>query len=271
MPKYLNKILEVLTMEQRLSGRTALVTGGASGIGRAIALRFAKEGAKVSVVALHLERAEKVAKEIEDQGGEAIAIQCDVAEEGSVNRAILETEKRLGRIGILVNNAGIIDYNLVQDLATEQWQKIFKVNVDGYFYFSKALVKSMQKGDRIINISSTNAISGQVSCAHYAATKAAILGFTRSLALEVAHKGITVNAIAPALIITRMSAGLELMPDYAKEVPVKRYGTPEDVAAVAAFLASQETSYITGQVIIVDGGALLLNTTQRVLVQLLGL
>ena len=188
-----------------------------------------------------------------------------------MNKAIGDTEKKLGRTSILVNNAGIIDYNLVRDLTTEQWRKMFKVNVDGMFYFSRAFVKSMQEGDRIINISSTNAISGQVSCAHYVASKAAILGFTKSLALEVAHEGITVNAIAPALIVTPMSAALEQMPDYAKEIPVKRYATPEDIAAVAAFLASQEASYITGQVIIVDGGALLLNPTQRLLVQLLGL
>lgn len=258
-------------MEKRLSDRVALVTGAASGIGRAIALRFAKEGAKVSVVDLNLEEANKVVKEIEDLGGNAIAVQCDVSEEDQVSRTIEDTEKNLGRISILVNNAGILNYNLVQDMTTEQWHKIFRINVDGMFYFSRILVKSMQKGSRIINMSSQNALCGQVTAAHYAATKAAILGFTRSLALEVAHKGVTVNAIAPAMILTPMSEGLEAMPDYAKEVPVKRYGTSEDVAAVAAFLASQETGYITGQVIVVDGGNILLNPTQRILVQLLGL
>nr|MDO8081203.1 SDR family NAD(P)-dependent oxidoreductase [Candidatus Freyarchaeota archaeon] len=258
-------------MEPRLSGKVALVTGAASGIGRAIALRFANEDAKVSVVDLNLEGAKKVVKEIKNLGGKAIAVQCNVSDEESVTKAIGDTENKLGSINILVNNAGILNFNLVRDLTTEQWQKIFKVNVDGLFYFSRALVKSMQKGDRIINISSLNALCGEVSAAHYAATKAAILGFTKSLALEVAHKGITVNAIAPAMILTPMSEGLDQMPDYAKEVPVKRFGIPEDVAAVAAFLASQETGYITGQVIIVDGGSGLLNPTQRVLVQLLGL
>jgi 3-oxoacyl-[acyl-carrier protein] reductase len=266
-----SKLSEVVEMEKRLSDSVALVTGAASGIGRAIALRFAKEGAKVSVVDLNLEEANKVVKEIEDLGGNAIAVQCDVSEEDQVSRTIEDTEKKLGRISILVNNAGILNHNLVQDMTTEQWHKIFRINVDGMFYFSRILVKSMQKGSRIINMSSQNALCGQVTAAHYAATKAAILGFTRTLALEVAHKGITVNAIAPAMILTPMAEGLKSMPDYAKEVPVKRYGTPEDVATVAAFLASQETGYITGQVIVVDGGNILLNPTQRILVQLLGL
>ena len=258
-------------MKPRLSGKVALITGAASGIGQAIALRFAEEGAEVSVVDLNLKDAKKVAKEIENQGGKAIAIKCNVANEENVSKAIEDTEKTLGRISILVSNAGILSFNLVRDLTTEQWQKIFQVNVDGLFYFSRALVKSMQEGDRIINMSSMNAFTGGVTTAHYVATKAAILGFTRSLALEVAHKGITVNAIAPALILTPMSEGLDQMPEYAKEIPIKRYGTPEDVAAVAAFLASPEAGFITGQVIIVDGGSILLNPTQRILVQALGL
>ncbi|WXG42197.1 MAG: SDR family NAD(P)-dependent oxidoreductase [Candidatus Freyarchaeum deiterrae] len=258
-------------MEPRLSGKVALVTGAASGIGRAVALRFANEGAEVAAVDLNLEGVKKVAKEIKDLGGKAAAVQCNVSDEGNVSNAIRTIENKLGRVNILVNNAGILNMNLVPDLTTEQWQNIFKVNVDGMFYFSRAIVKSMQEGDRIINMSSANALCGNVSAAHYAATKGAILGFTKSLALEVAHKGITVNAIAPAFILTPMSGGLDQMPDYAKEIPVKRYGTPEDVAAVAAFLASQETGFVTGQVIVVDGGSLLLNPTQRILVQLLGL
>ncbi|MEM3586649.1 MAG: SDR family NAD(P)-dependent oxidoreductase [Candidatus Jordarchaeaceae archaeon] len=258
-------------MESRLSGKVALITGAASGIGRAIALRFAKEGAKVSIVDINIEGAKKVANEVKGLGGKALAVQCNVADEEDVSEAIEETEKKLGRIGILVSNAGILNYNLVHDIKTEQWKEIFKTNVDSLFYFSRALIKSMQKGDRIISISSVNAITGGVTIAHYAATKAAIIGFTRSLALEVAHKGVTVNTIAPALILTPMSKGLEQMPDYAKEIPIKRYGTPEDVAAVAAFLASSEAEFITGQVIIVDGGASLLNSTQRALVQVLGL
>lgn len=131
-------------MESRLSGKVALITGAASGIGRAIALRFAKEGAKVSIVDINLEGAKKVVSEVKGLGGKALAVRCDVADEESVGKAIEETEKKLGRIGILVSNAGILTYNLIHDIKTEQWREIFKVNVDGLFYLSRALIKTMQ-------------------------------------------------------------------------------------------------------------------------------
>ena len=262
-------------MEKRFSGRVVLVTGAASGIGRAIALRFVKEGAKASIVDINLEGAKKVAKEIEDLGGKAIAVQCDVGNEEQVGKVVETTQKKLGNVGVLVNNAGIVNSNLIPDLTTEQWHNLFKVNIDGMFYFSRAIVKSMQEGDRIINISSINAFCGNVTAAHYAATKAAVLGFTKTLALEVAYRGITVNAIAPGIISqTAITKGIsELSPEFVKEnlkdIPVSRFGTPEDIAGVAAFLASPDASYITGQTIIVDGGILLANPTQQFLLKLL--
>ncbi len=261
-------------MDKVLSGKIALVTGAASGIGRAIALRFAKEDAKVSVVDINLEGAKNVAKEIEDLGGKAIAVQCDVGDEEQVSKTVETTKKNFGNVSILVNNAGMVNSNLVPDLTTEQWHKLFQVNIDGMFYFSRALVKSMQEGDRIINISSINAFCGNVTAAHYAATKAAILGFTKTLALEVAFRGITVNAIAPGIIQTGMTKGItdlppEFVKEYVKEIPVPRIGTPEDVATVAAFLASPEASYVTGQTIVVDGGLLLANPSQQILLKLI--
>ncbi|WXG42194.1 MAG: SDR family NAD(P)-dependent oxidoreductase [Candidatus Freyarchaeum deiterrae] len=254
--------------------KVALVTGAASGIGRAIALRFAEEGAKVSLVDINLERAEEVSNEINDLDGKAIAIKCDVGDEMQVNGAVESTKNELGNVGVLVNNAGIVNSNLVSDLTTEQWHSLFKVNMDGMFYFSRAIVKSMQEGDRIINISSINAFCGNVTAAHYAATKAAVVGFTKTLALEVAYKGITVNAIAPGIIQTAMTKSISELPpefvkEYVKEIPAGRIGKPEDIAALAAFLASPESSYITGQTIIIDGGILLANPTQQFLLKLI--
>ncbi|MEX2725156.1 MAG: SDR family NAD(P)-dependent oxidoreductase [Candidatus Freyarchaeota archaeon] len=268
------KLWRFVKMEKKFSGRIALVTGAASGIGRAIALRFAREGAKVAIVDLNLEGAKKVAKEIEDLNGTSIAVQCDVGDETQVRRVVETVKRKLGDVGILVNNAGIVNSNLVSELTAEQWHSLFKTNIDGMFYFSSALLKSMREGDRIINISSINAYCGNVTAAHYAATKAAILGFTKTLALEVAHKGITVNAIAPGIISqTEMTKGITKLPpefvkEYVKEIPVSRLGTPEDVAAVAAFLASPEAGYITGQTIVVDGGLLLANPSQQFLLKL---
>jgi 3-oxoacyl-[acyl-carrier protein] reductase len=261
-------------MEKRLLDRVALVSGADSGIGPAIALRLAKEGANISIVDINLKGAKMVANEISKLDGKAVAIQCDVGDEMQVNRAIERTEKVLGKVGILVNNAGITNSNLVSNLTTEQWHNMFKVTIDGIFYFSRNIVKTMQEGDRIINISSINEFCGNVTAAHYASAKAAIGGFTKTLALEVANKGITVNAIAPGIIQTGMTEGIKRLPpdfvkEYIKEIPAARIGLPEDVAAVAAFLASPEASYVTGQTIVVDGGLLLANPSQAFLLKLL--
>jgi 3-oxoacyl-[acyl-carrier protein] reductase len=183
-----------------------------------------------------------------------------VRDENQVDKAIEETEKNLGSIDILVNDAGIFDIGKISDITLEKWRTMFQVHVEGTFLFSRAVLKNMKKGGRIINISSVSGITGDALVTSYSAAKAAIVGFTKSLALEVAHKGITVNAIAPGLIYTPMIQMIDTVaPELYKDIPAKRLGKPEDIAAVAAFLASPEASYITGQVIIVDGGLSLTN------------
>ncbi|MGQ9722089.1 MAG: SDR family NAD(P)-dependent oxidoreductase [Candidatus Jordarchaeum sp.] len=259
-------------MEKRLEGRVALVTGAASGIGRAVSLRFVKEGAKVSVVDINFEGAQKVVKEIEELGGKAIAVQCDVADEEQVNKAVLETEQKLGRIGILVNNAGIGDAGLVQDMTTEQWHKMFRITVDGAFYFTRAVLKSMQKGDRIINISSNAGITGMAAGANYAAAKSAVMGFTKSLAIEIGYRGITANVIAPGFIDTPILAPfIAIAPEFYKEMPVRRLGKPEEIAEITALLASPQAGYITGQVFLVDGGSTMFNLVHQAPYKALGL
>ncbi len=257
-------------MQGMLTGRVALITGAASGIGRAIALQLAREGAIVSVVDVNLGGAKKVVKEIKDLKSEALAIKCDVSQEEQVNQAVKETEKKLGNVGILVNNAGIAGAAFLADMTTQEWLRIFEIHCNGMFFFSRAVIKSMKKGDRIINISSVDGIQGRILGAHYAAAKGAINAFTATLALEVAHRGITVNAIAPGLV--RTSIGhmmIDVAPQFCNEIPVLRYGEPEDIAELAAFLASPKAGYITGQAIVVDGGVSLAHPMNQFLLRLM--
>lgn len=259
-------------MSGQLAGKVALVTGAASGMGRAIALRFAKEGAQISIVDIDLDGAKRVANEVKKLKAKAIAIQCDVANERQVNQAVKQTQEQLGNIGILVNNAGIAEGCFIADMSTKQWRKMFAVHCDGMFFFTRAVIKSMQKGDRIINISSVDGIQGQVFSTHYAAAKGAMIAFTTSLSLELAPRGITVNSIAPGVIRTAMGQMLiEVAPEFYKEIPMVRWGEPEDIAELAVFLASPGASYITGQTILVDGGITIANPVNRFTAKLMGL
>lgn len=239
--------------------KVALVTGGSRGIGRAIVTAFAKEGAKVAFVYRgSVEGARTLCEEVQQTGSEPLALQADVAEFQAAQECVAKTLDRFGRLDILVNNAGIIKDGLFLQMDKTQWDSVLQTNLGGTFNFCRAVVEPMfrQRRGRIINISSVAADRVNRGQANYAASKGAINSFTRALAVELASRNITVNAIAPGFIETDMSEPVRAMAgDLIKKViPMRRFGTPEDVARVALFLASDDSAYITGQVIFVDGG-----------------
>jgi 3-oxoacyl-[acyl-carrier protein] reductase len=243
----------------RLQGKVAIVTGGSRGIGRAIVLAFAKEGARVAVVYKgSQEAAESLVKEVTDGGGVAKAYQCDVADVGSVDACVKRVEEELGGVDVLVNNAGVIHDGLFVQLEPEHWNKVIQTNLGGTYNFCRAVTYPMmrKRSGRIINVSSVAATHVNPGQANYAASKGAINSFTRALAVEIAKRGVTVNAIAPGFIETDMSAAVRNKAGdlIEKMIPMKRVGSPEDVAKVAVFLASADSAYVTGQVITVDGG-----------------
>lgn len=266
----IDRVIKKEVDKGRLFGKTALVTGAGAGIGRAIALRLASEGAKVCLTYnSNREGGEQVAREIEELGGTAMAVQLDVRDVEWINRVVKETSEKLGNIDILVNNAGTYSLTLVKNMTDEQVQEMFRVHIEGTIYCSRAAIKSMKEGGRIINMSSITAFSGDIAMSHYSTAKSAIIGFTKSLALELARLGITVNAIAPGIIVTPMSKMIDdVAPDFTKNIPIPRLGTPEEVANVAAFLASPEASYITGAVLVIDGGLSLYTPMNQTLYKL---
>ena len=243
----------------RLKDQNALITGGSRGIGRAISQAFAAEGAKVAIVYRgSQEAADKLASEINEKGGKAIALQADVADAASVQACVQNVEKELGPVGILVNNAGVIDDDLFVRMKTEAWNKVMQTNLGGVFNFCHAVAFGMmqRRAGRIINISSVAANHVNMGQTNYSASKGAINSFTRALAVELAKRGVTVNAIAPGFIETDMSAAVRNKAGdrIVKYIPMRRIGVPEDIARVAVFLAGADSSYITGQVLTVDGG-----------------
>ncbi len=242
-----------------LKEKVALVTGGGRGIGRAISLALAREGAKVCVNYLHSQdAAEEVVKRIKEKGGEAISHKADVSKLEEVNRMVEEINKRFGRIDILINNAGLNIDKYLMIMNEEEWDKVIDVNLKGTFNCSKAVSRVMigQRSGNIVNISSVSAISGTAGQTNYSAAKGGMISFTKSLARELAPFGIRVNALAPGLIDTEMVKKMpkEMLDRILKITPLKRVGTPEEVAKVVIFLVSEEADYITGQVIRIDGG-----------------
>ena len=240
-----------------LSGRVAIVTGASRGIGRAIATRLASQGAKV-VAAARGDNAREAADAIVAAGGAAEPLTLDVTESEAIDAAVRGVLERHGRVDILVNNAGITRDQLMLRLKRGDWDAVLATNLTSAFTLTQAVLKPMirQRAGRIICISSVVAQSGNAGQANYAASKAGLIGFAKSVALEVASRNITVNVVAPGMIETDMTRAIadQAREEWASKIPLKRLGTPDDVAAAVCFLASDEASYITGQVLAVNGG-----------------
>lgn len=242
-----------------LKGKNAIVTGGSRGIGKAIALELAQNGANIIInYTSNKEAAEKTVKEIQQLGVKALAICCDVRDADAIKKMIDRIEEDFDTIDILVNNAGITRDNLLLRMKEEEWQQVMDVNLKGVFLCTKAVIRKMikQKQGRIINISSVVGVIGNAGQANYSASKAGVIGFTKSIAREVSTKGINVNAVAPGFIDTDMTAILseDIKENLLNNIPLKRFGKPEDVANLVVFLSSDKSNYITGEVINVDGG-----------------
>ncbi|WP_071142366.1 3-oxoacyl-[acyl-carrier-protein] reductase [Acidaminococcus timonensis] len=242
-----------------LVGKVALVTGGSRGIGRAVALKLAENGADVAInYAGNTAAAEEVKAAIEKLGRKAMLVQGSVADTDGVQALVNQVVKELGRLDILINNAGITRDGLLMRMKEADWDAVLETNLKGVFNCSKAVMRTMmkQKSGRIVNMASVVGEMGNAGQANYAAAKAGVIGFTKSLAKEVASRGITVNAVAPGFIATDMTKVLtdDQKAEMARSIPLGRAGQPEDVANAVLFLVSDEAAYITGQVLNVDGG-----------------
>ncbi|MDB6121072.1 MAG: 3-oxoacyl-ACP reductase [Pedosphaera sp.] len=242
----------------QLANQIAVVTGAGRGIGRAIALKFAAEGADVVCVSRTVENSEKVAGEVRALGRKAWALAVDVSDSAAVNAAAEKILAEAGKVDILVNNAGVTRDGLLMRMSDEDWDIVLNTNLKGAFNFTRAFSRSFikQRSGRIINIASIIGLIGNAGQCNYAASKAALIGLTKSVARELASRGITVNAVAPGFVETDMTAVLkeELKVELLKKIPLNCLGQPEDIAGAALFLASPAARYVTGQVLTVDGG-----------------
>jgi 3-oxoacyl-[acyl-carrier protein] reductase len=245
-----------------LEGKNALVTGGSRGIGQAIALELARQGANVAVTAnSSVSAAESVAEEIRALGRNAVAAQCNISDSGQVEKLISQVLTSLGSLDIVVNNAGVTKDALVLRMSEEDWDTVLDTNLKGTFLVTRAALKPMikQRHGKIVNITSVIGLIANPGQANYSASKAGIIGFTRTIAKEVASRNIQANCVAPGFIETAMTDALsqEQRDNIIKEIPAKRLGSPQDIANVVSFLCSSSANYITGQTITVDGGMIL--------------
>ena len=241
-----------------LADKVAVVTGAGRGIGRAVAIAYARMGADVGCVSRTEENSAKAAAEVESLGRRAWPVAVDVADTAAVEAAAKGILESAGRVDILVNNAGVTRDNLLMRMSEAEWDTVLDTNLKGAFNFTKAFTRPFirQRSGRIINIASVIGLIGNAGQSNYAASKAALIGFTKSVAKELAQRGITVNAIAPGFIETDMTAVLDekMRGEILQRVPLGRFGAPDDIAHAAVFLAMEPTGYVTGQVLTVDGG-----------------
>lgn len=242
----------------RLADKVALVTGSTRGLGKAIAERLVRDGATVVVTGRDEAKAQEVAEGLVASGGKAIGLSVEVADADSVQRALKTIEERLGTVDILVNNAGVTRDTLLLRMDEDAWNEVLQVNVTGAYRLARGVLRGMMKKrwGRIINVSSIVGLIGNPGQTNYGASKAALIGFTKSLAREVATRGITVNAVAPGFIKSDMTDALteEQKQRLAEKIPMGRIGRPEEVASCVAFLAGDDAAYITGHTLVVDGG-----------------
>jgi 3-oxoacyl-[acyl-carrier protein] reductase len=246
-----------------LSGRSAVVTGGSRGIGRAIALRLAEQGADVCLSYRgNAAAAEETRAAIKALGRRALAVQGDVTQPETAEALIKGALDAFGKVDILVNNAGITRDDLIMRMSLDAWREVLETNLFGAFYVTKAVTRPMLKArsGRIINITSVSGQAGQMGQANYSSAKAGLIGLTKATARELASRGITANAVAPGFVLTELTQDLadELKEELIRRTPLARFGTAEEVAAAVAFLASDEAAYITGQVLAVDGGLVMM-------------